>query len=438
MKKDLLTKTIKYLADKNYRFLIDAGKGKYNSMQDDEYLKKMFLARMGYPLDLDNPRTFNEKLQWLKLHDRKEEYTLMVDKYEAKKYVAKRIGEEYVIPTIGIWDSFDDIDFDLLPDQFVLKCTHDSGGLFIVRDKSKFDKKSAKKKINKSLKTNYYYRGREWPYKNVKPRIIAEKYMEDKSLRELRDYKFFCFNGVAKCCKVDFDKFIEHHANYYDMESNQLKLGEKMYPPLFDKKIETPKSFKKMRNLAEYLSEAHPFLRADFYDMDEKVYLGELTFFPASGYHAFCYEENDGHWLELPGGYCLIQNNLVILLKLESQNPLNVYKIFNFSGEPFLIQTIQNDKTKTEEIDYFNTEWKHLDLRQNFPNSNVPPVRPNGFWKMIELARVLSKGHLFLRTDFYSINKKIYFSEFTFYSDNGFERFYPEYWDETMGQMLKI
>ena len=167
-------------------------------MSDEQFLKKEFFLAMGKPLDLDNPKTFNEKLQWLKIHNRKPEYTTMVDKYAAKQYVADKIGSQYIIPTLGVWDHFDDIDFDALPDQFVLKCTHDSGGLVICKDKSGLDKKAAKRKIEHCLRRKYYYAHREWPYKDVKPRIIAEKYMTNGTSEELNDYKLMCFNGKVK------------------------------------------------------------------------------------------------------------------------------------------------------------------------------------------------------------------------------------------------
>ena len=165
---------------------------------DKIYLNWLFKIKFGRKINFDNPQTFNEKLQWLKIYDRKDIYTIMVDKYEAKKYVSNIIGEEYVIPTLGIYNAFDEIDFDILPNQFVIKCTHDSGGLIIVKDKSKMDFKNAKKIINTALKKNFYYVGREWPYKNVKPRIIVEKYLEDKNNISMRDYKFFCFDGEVK------------------------------------------------------------------------------------------------------------------------------------------------------------------------------------------------------------------------------------------------
>ena len=176
---------------------------------DALYLKLRYWKVFHKPLNLKNPQTFNEKLQWLKLYDRKPEYTCMVDKYKAKQYVAERIGQEYIIPTLGVWDSFDEIDFDALPDQFVLKCTHDSGGLVICQDKKTLDKEAARRRITASLQRNYFWANREWPYKNVKPRIIAEVYMQDTVTAELRDYKFFCFNGTAKLLFIATDRQTE-------------------------------------------------------------------------------------------------------------------------------------------------------------------------------------------------------------------------------------
>ena len=182
-------------------------RGWLNPLPDKVFLKLMFRARMGSKLDLKHPRTFNEKLQWLKLYDRRTEYTNMVDKYEAKKYVAQKIGEQYIVPTLGVWESFDDIDFEKLPEQFVLKCTHDSGGLVICRNKRNLDIDAARIKIQKSLKFDYYRHGREWPYKEVKPRVIAEKFMKDSETEEgLTDYKFFCFDGEPKAMFIATDR----------------------------------------------------------------------------------------------------------------------------------------------------------------------------------------------------------------------------------------
>ena len=252
-------------------------------------------------LNLKNPKTFNEKLQWLKLYNRNPLYTTLVDKYAVKEYVANIIGEEHIIPTLGVWDKFDDIDFDALPDQFVLKCTHSSGDLVICKDKTTFDKAAAKKKLESFLKKDFYKIVREWPYKNVPRRIIAEKYMSD---------------GI---------------------------------------------------------------------------------------------------------------NDMLV-----------VYKVFNFNGEPKIIQTIQGDKTKQESIDYFDTEWNLLELKQNFPNSTVHMGKPICLNEILNFAAKCSVGFPFLRTDWYEINGKVYFSEFTFFSDSGLGTFHPESWNEILGEWITL
>ena len=297
--KTKLSKLSRFLVNPQYRFLVLAERGVYNTLSDEEYIKRCFRARMGYDLDLESPKTFNEKLQWLKLNDRKHHYSLMVDKYEVKKYAADLIGEQYVIPSYGVWNCFDDIDFASLPNEFVLKCTHDSGGLVICRDKSTLDIQKTKYKIEKSLKNNFYLHMREWPYKDVKPRILAEQYI----------------------CNRD--------------------------------------------------------------------------------------EKN-----------------------------LKVYKVFNFSGVPKLIQVITNDKQPNESIDYFDTEWKRMKLRQNFPNSDELPKKPETLPLILELSAKCSQNFPFLRTDWYEVNGEVKFSEFTFYSDAGFEPFHPNEWDKKMGDWI--
>lgn len=272
-----------------------------NWIPDKCYLKLFFWAATGKRLNLHNPKTFNEKLQWLKLYYHKPEFTAMVDKYEVKKYVAEKIGERYVIPSIGIWDSFEEIPFEKLPNQFVIKSTHDSGGVIVCRNKSELNLERARERIRKSLKKNYFYSGREWPYKNVKPRVLVEQYMKD--------------------------------------------------------------------------------------------------------------------------------DNYVVL---------PVFKVLNFSGQPKLIQVILNDKTADETVDYYSTEWKKLNIRQNFPNSSVILPRPEKLDEILSLAQKLSFGFPHIRTDFYVINNEVYFSEFTFYSDSGIENFVPDSWDTILGEWIEL
>lgn len=417
-------------------------------MSDTAYLKLIYRLIFGRKLDLKNPQTFNEKLQWLKLNDRKTEYTTMVDKYEVKKYIAEKIGEEYIIPTLGVWDNFDDIDFDLLPNQFVLKCTHDSGGLVICKDKSKLDIAKAREKINKALTRRFYYFGREWPYKAVKPRIIAEKYMVDESVSELRDYKFFCFGGVCKCLKVDFDRFIEHRANYYDPQGNLLDLGEKICPPNKEKVIVLPDNKEKMLQLAEKLSTNIPFLRVDFYDVNGKIYFGELTFFPASGWGEFTDEKWDyklGKWIKLPdsmgGGYIFLTREFVIRLQNKKKNfALNDYKVFCFNGEP-KVTLVCSERFSDGGLreDFFDEQWNHVPIkRPGHPNSNTVISKPVNFEQMKNLAYRLSQNIPFLRVDFYEIDMKLYFGELTFYPASGFEEFEPDEWDYKFGEWIHL
>ncbi len=268
-------KIILYLMNKNYLSFIP----------DETFLKMKYKLMMGKKLDLENPKTFNEKLQWLKLHDRNPEYTKMVDKYEAKEYVANIIGKEYIIPTLGVWDKFDDIDFDALPNEFVLKPTHTSGNVFICKDKSKIDYKKLKKQVNKWLKRDYYKIHREWPYKNVKPRIIAEEYMENKDHTSIKDYKFYCFNGQADYVMICTGRETGHPKFYfYDKEWNFMRNMSNDGMKLEGKLEEKPIGIEKMFEIAEKLSQGIKFVRMDLYNVNEKIYFRRIYVFPSSGF----------------------------------------------------------------------------------------------------------------------------------------------------------
>lgn len=273
-------------------------------LPDKIYLQIYYRRIFGRKLNLKEPKTFNEKTQWLKLYDRNPTYSKMVDKYEAKNYVENKIGKEYIIPTLGVWEEFDKINFSELPNQFVLKTTHDSGGVVIVKDKDKMNLVKTKKIIEDSLNNNYYLQGREWPYKNVKHRIIAEKYMVDESGYELKDYKFFCFNGIAKVMFIASDRQNtneETKFDFFDMEFNHLPFTNGH--PNSNKIIIKPKSFEKMKKLAEILSEGIPQVRIDFYDINGNIYFGEMTFSHWSGFVPFIPDEWDyrlGSMINLP------------------------------------------------------------------------------------------------------------------------------------------
>ena len=291
---------LKYLFDGDARFRSNASIGFYKSMPDEVYLKRYFKSRMGRELNLDNPQTFNEKLQWLKLHDRNPLYTILVDKYEVKKYVSEIIGEDHIIPTYGVWDSFDEVDFKTLPDQFVLKCTHDSGGIVICKDKKSFDIRKAKKKINRCLNNNYFYRSREWPYKDVRPRVLAEKYMSDLD-GQLTDYKIHNFDGRPRVILVCQDRFGNLRETFYTASWQKLPVRRPGIPNA-DNDIDPPPELEEMLELSRELSQSIPFVRTDFYTINGQVYFGEYTFYPAGGFHPFIPENFDktmGEWISL-------------------------------------------------------------------------------------------------------------------------------------------
>lgn len=280
-----------------------AMRGFFKNMNDKEYLSWLYRARMGRFPDLNHPKSFNEKLQWLKLNDRKPEYTEIVDKYLAKKYVEKRIGEKYIIPTLGVWDEFDQIEFEKLPDQFVLKTTHDSGGVVICKDKANFDKVAAKRKLEKSLKRNYYWAEREWPYKNVKPRIIAENYLSFLNGSDLVEYKVFCFNGkpaLFLICKGE-GHTDERTNDFYDLEFNHIPVT--VTCPNAKEKCQKPDEYEELLELSRKLAKNTYQLRVDLYVINHKIYFGELTFFHDSGCCKFNPPEWDkrfGDMLKLP------------------------------------------------------------------------------------------------------------------------------------------
>ena len=272
-------------------------------LPDKVYLQLLYRYHIGKWINLKSPKGFNEKIQWLKLYDRRPEYTTMVDKLLAKEYVGNIIGQEHIIPTLAVWDDPKEINFDALPDQFVIKCNHDSHSVVICRDKSAFDREAAIKKLAARFKQNAYWQGRAYPYKNIRKKVFAEKYMEDESGYELKDYKFFCYDGVMKYLKIDFDRFTQHRSNYYDRHGNLMSIGETVCPPDPSRVFAMPENLNTMIEYAEKLSRGIPFLRVDFYNVNGKIYFGELTFYPASGFGKFTSEEGNlalGEKLKLP------------------------------------------------------------------------------------------------------------------------------------------
>lgn len=269
---------------------------------DKLYVELLFYLLNGKRLNFSNPKTYCEKLNWLKLYDRNPDYTIMVDKVKAKEWVSQRIGSQYIIPTIGVWENPEDIDFEELPNRFVLKCNHNSGvGMFICKDKTKMNKKAVIKELHAGLNENYFLKYREWPYKNVPRRILAEQFMEDEENSELMDYKFFCFNGKPYMMYISQDHSLHPTTDFYDMNFNHLPL--RMKDPNGSVDYNKPKGFEEMYKIAAVLSEGIPHLRVDFYVINNRVYFGELTFFPNAGFTEIKPEEwslKIGEMIDLP------------------------------------------------------------------------------------------------------------------------------------------
>lgn len=296
-----------FVTDKDYRFLCLAGVGLYNSWDDERYLKRKYKAIIGKELNLDHPRTMNEKLQWIKLYDRKPEYTMLVDKVKVRDYIERTLGGEYLIPTVGVWQNPDQIDFGSLPDKFVLKCNHNSGrGMCICRDKANLDFEAARKKLWKGYKQDYFLTSREWPYKDVEHRIIGEVYMTDSPEVDcFTDYKFYCFDGYVDAVMVCIDRNIGAPKFYFFDKNWELKRYNKRgkeAPEGFT--LPKPQNIEKMFEIAEILSRGKPFSRIDLYNSDGKIYFGEITFFPDSGFDPNRLPETDlyfGSLIELGG-----------------------------------------------------------------------------------------------------------------------------------------
>lgn len=301
----LLRSGNRILSDSDYRFLFLASKGFYNSMSDSDFLRKKFAACTGYKLNLENPKTFNEKLQWLKINDHRAEYTIMVDKLLVRDYIANTIGKDYLIPLLGVWDDPNEINFDNLPEQFVLKCNHNSGlGMCICKDKSILNIKKTKRELSKGLAQDYYLSTREWPYKNVPHRIIAEAYMEDRDTPDaLNDYKILCFNGEPKLIEVHKGRFTNHYTqNFYTIDWSATDISQPG-DPMSCEPVQKPMNFNEMMEFSRRLAKGIPHVRVDWYEVNGALYFGELTFYDGSGFLPFNNPEYDillGSWIELP------------------------------------------------------------------------------------------------------------------------------------------
>lgn len=269
---------------------------------DKIFLKWIYKVHLHKSLDFNNPKGFNAKLQWMKVYDRNPNYIMMVDKLAVKEYIAKKIGERYVIPTLGIWSSPEEIDFDSLPEKFVLKCNHDSHSVIVCKDKSKLDINKTKEHLAKCLRTNLFWWGREWPYKDVKPMIFAEELLEENGENDLKDYKLMCFDGEMRCSFVCSERFDKDglKVTFFDKDWNKMPFTRSY--PFSTKPIPRPQNYQEMITLAEELSKGLRFVRVDFYEVNGQLYFGELTFFPGSGFEKFTpdyWDDTIGDWIKI-------------------------------------------------------------------------------------------------------------------------------------------
>lgn len=273
-------------------------------ISDKAFVKLFYHTYIGKKLDLLNPKGFNEKLQWLKLYDRKDEYSDLTDKLKVRDYVADKIGKEHLVPLLGVWDSAEQITIDKLPEKFVLKCNHDSASVVICTDKKTFNIKKAKKKLSKALRTDYYYIGREYNYHNIERKIIAEQYLSNESDGGLTDYKFFCFDGEPKFIQIDTGRFSDHIRNFYTMEWEYIDVsyGKPNSPNAI---IPKPEGFSEMVEYAKVLSKGFTHVRVDFYYTNNQVYFGELTFHHGGGAMVIKPERYDELW----GSCCVLPQN---------------------------------------------------------------------------------------------------------------------------------
>lgn len=424
----------------------------YFLFSDKLSLKIQYRVIMGRRLNLKNPTRFSEKLQWLKLYDRKPIYSTMVDKITAKDYVAGIIGKDYIIPTLGVWDHFDEIDFDQLPDKFVLKTNHSGGssGVVICRNKSKFNKERAKIRLEKSLKQSVYHTLREWPYKNIQPKIFAEELLEVNEQHGLMDYKVFCCNGEPKMVKVNYDVAKDYHVNWYDLNWDRIE-GTTIYDPTdMTVVIERPKLLEDMLAKARVLSKGVPYLRVDFYCVDNELKFGELTFFPGSGFEQFKPDSFDftiGSWITLPdridgGGVIIKQLRVLFDCKDVGVSRKKVdlwdYKFYCFNGEPKVLMIASNRFT-THNFDYYDMDFHRLNITsKEGPNSSTLFPKPKQFDEMKMIAKKLCNGLKHVRVDMYATTEKPYFGELTLYDSSGFDNLSSDEIDLEWGSWINL
>lgn len=448
----MVGKIKKYVDNPWKIYVFAASKGLTKLVTDKSHLGFMYRGCIGKKPDLDNPVTFNEKLQWLKMHDHNPLYTTLVDKYRVKPWVAERIGEDHVTKTYAMWENAEDIDISGLPERFVLKTNHDCGGVAICRDRSRFDLEAAKKKLAKHLKTNYYWRTREWPYKDVKPCVFAEEYLDSSTAdRDLYDYKLFRFTDGKLVTLAMTDRYTGGilSETFFDEEWKALPVTEGGHPS--KPALVCPDTFVQMKEFADRLGEGFPFVRVDFYESAGGLYFGELTLYPKSGFENFKPEDWDatlGSWIDLTniaGGGCLLVSDSFALWMHEEKVTAPVdegivdYKFYCFGGEPKMMLTATGRAAGDTRFDFFDMDFNHLDIKQDFAkNADKPIEKPLSFDLMVDSAKKLAAGIPHLRVDFYEVDGRMYFGECTFFDSGGFGPFEPEEWDEKLGNMIDL
>jgi hypothetical protein len=431
-------------------------------LPDKPYLSLRYRCNVGHWMSWSHPRTFTEKLQWLKVYGFRPEYTRMVDKYAVKDYVAGIIGQEHIIPTLGVWNRPEDIDWDSLPSRFVLKTTHGGGGggVVICKDKATFNRQAAIEKLANNMKGPKKNSYREHPYDNVPRRIIAEQYMEETvrpEVDDLIDYKFYCFNGEPKLVMVAGGRQKGNKRfGYYDTKWNPVHIT--WGAPRPDVEFERPTDLGDMLKIAAKLSAGLVHARIDLYNINLHVYFGEITFFDASGFAPISPESYDavmGSWMQLTenkqnksGGGKLVSliAGEIAVADVQPGGDLMDYKFYCFNGEPRYCQVIRDRRTK-ETIDFYDMQWNHMPFVGLNPVGNgvkpvgngVKPVgKPLHLEEMQRMCRALSKNIPFSRVDLYNISEQVYFGEITFYPASGFGVFTPDEWNGKLGEMITL
>lgn len=413
-------------------------------LPDKAFIKLKFRKSIGYRLNLGNPRTYNEKLQWLKLYDRRPEYTMMVDKVKVKDYVTSLIGEQYIIPTLGIWDDPDKIDFDLLPDRFVLKCNHNSGlGMYICKDKTRMDVNKVRKDLRKGLDQNYFLKGREWPYKNVPRRILAEAYIDPApDVKDLLEYRWFCFDGEPKYCQVIKTDY--EYSSFFDVNWNHLLDINSYSEEIRAANIFLcPAHLDTQLRIARELSKGLSLSGINLYETGKQSFFGEVLSYHSSGFNTFCLGKYDVFLKQicnLPGE---IMNRVVInefeCGKLDVTPPdLQDYKIYCFNGVPRMVMVAHGRFTDHKTFDYYTLDWQKIPMTWGANNSDKIVSCPINFDLMIELSKKLSAGLPHVRVDMYNVHGKLYFGELTFFDSSGFELIEPSEYDLEMGKWLEL